>query len=220
MKLYKAMFDTSVLKQIFGTMLKVVLIVSGYVLLLFYVVSTQTFTGGQNIGEIVFTLVLVYFSFYGAFIFLPFYLFLKYTYESEVYLTPLALAYGVTLSTSKKPILEKKERRKIAFYLFISALFLFIITILYIDEAPFAIILGLIPFYIMMYINWINGLTFALGESFTHYYKLHKQQYFLRASGFIFLMHIPLFWFFQPWILQALAESYFKSMKMNDNIVD
>ena len=200
-------------------MLRVLLVVGGYALLLFYVVSAQTFSGAQNLGEIVFTLLLVYFSFYGTFIFLPFYLFLKYSYDSTVYLKPLATAYAVTLPPSKKRILEIKERRKIAFYLFISALFLFAITILAIDHTPFAMIVGLIPFYIMIYINWINGLTFALGESFRKYYEQHRYQYFLRASGFILLMHIPLFWFFQPWVLQALAEHYFQSLKVDNDKV-
>ncbi len=50
----------------------------------------------------------------------------------------------------------------------------------------------------------------ALGEDFENHYAYHKSPYIQRATVLMLLMHIPLFWFVQPWAFQSLADVYFR----------
>jgi len=203
------MFDRSVLGSIIATFLKVVGLLTLYFCVLYYIFATQTVTGNQNIGEITMTVLLLFLSWYMIFAYLPFFLFLKTTYTSSRYLTPLAKLYGSVLSGVDHTI-EKREKLKIGFYLFAAAAFLLAVAVLFFKKAPYMLVIGLIPFYMMVYLNWIKGLYLALGESFSIHYTQNRQRYIKRAIGLMLLMHIPIFWFFQPWVLQSLADIYFQ----------
>ena len=210
------MFNKTVLWKIFSTMFKVVLSVSIYSLVLFWIFSTQTMSGNQNIGEITLTFLLIFFSFYGILIFLPSHLFLKVSYESSFYLKPLATLYGIELSPVEM-LLDKKEKRKIGFYIFSTALLLFVLAVFFLDDAPFMLIFGIIPFYIMIYKNWINGLYRAFGKKFKDHYTKDRLKYMKKSVWMLLLVPVPLFWFFQPWALQILANTYLKSLNTNIN---
>ncbi len=207
--LYKAMFDRRVLGSIAGTFFKVAGLLTLYFFGLYTIFATQTVTGDQNIGEITMTVLLLFLSWYVIFAYLPFFLFLKTTYTSSRYLTPLAKLYGSVLSGVDHTI-EKREKLKIGFYLFAATAFLLVIAVLFLKKAPYMLVIGLVPFYVMVYLNWIKGLYLALGESFSIHYTQNRQRYIKRATRLMLLMHIPIFWFFQPWVLQSLADIYFQ----------
>jgi len=212
--LYKAMFNKSILGSIAATFFKVVGLLAVYFGGLIYIFSTQTLTGNQNIGEMTITVLLLFLSWYVIFVYLPFFLFLKTTYTSSLYLTPLAKLYGSVLPGVDRSV-EKKEKLKIGFYLFIAAAFLLVIAVLFLKKAPYMLVIGLVPFYVMVYRNWIKGLYLALGENFNIHYAQNRQKYMKRAAWLMLLMHIPIFWFFQPWVLQSLADIYFKDRQKN-----
>ena len=208
-KLFTVMLDKRVLKNIFVRLFKVILFLGVYFLGLALIISTQTLTGAQSFGGIVITTLIGFFSIYAVFSLLPMYLFIKPTYESKLYLQPLAKVYQQELSPVDET-LATKDKRKITLYSFFAALFAFVVIVLSIRRMPFLIPLGFLPLYVMIYKNWMKGLYLALGEKFDNDYKQNKKAYMSRAIGLLILMHFPLFWFFQPWALQALAEIYFK----------
>jgi len=216
--LYKAMFSGIVLRSIAATFFTVVGLLAVYVFGFYYVLTTQTFTGNQNMGEIILTLLLIYLLWYAIFVYLPFFLFLKTTYASSRYLAPLAKLYDRVLPGLDHSV-EKKEKLKIGFYLFVAAAFLFVIAVFFFKKAPYMLVIGLVPFYVMVYKNWIKGLHLALGESFSIHYAQHRHKYMKRAAWLMLLMHIPIFWFFQPWVIQALAVLYFEEKTMKEKNV-
>ncbi|MEA1953457.1 MAG: hypothetical protein U9O24_03610 [Campylobacterota bacterium] len=208
MKLLKAMFDTSILLKIIVNIVIVTAIVGLYILGL-YLLLTVIITGNLAFLQILSSLTILMYVWYGMIIFLPFLLFLKFTKESRYYILPLAKAYGVKLSIIKN-IEKDKEKDEIKFYIFAAILFAVTIITLFVKTDPYFLPIAFIPLYILIYKNWMNGLSLALGEAFRLSYEKNKSPYIMRGFFFIFLMHIPIVWFFQPWMLQALADVFFK----------
>ncbi len=209
MKLLNAMFNTSILLKIVINIFIVTGIVGVYAIGL-YLLLIMTFSGNLAFFQIISFLSIMLYLWYGMIIFLPFLLFLKFTYESEYYLRPLAKTYGRKLSPLRN---KEKDKDKIRFYIFAGILFAFIIGILFIKKNPYFLLIGLFPLYILIYKNWINGLYFSLGEAFKESYEKEKYPYIIRAFFFILLMHIPIVWFFQPWMLQSLADVFFQKIE-------
>ncbi len=206
MKLLYAMFDMQVLLKIVINILISTGIVGLYILGL-YLFLIMTVSGNLAVLEILTFLSVLLYLWYGMIIFLPFLLFLKFTYESKYYLRPLAKAYGRKLSP-----LKQKDKAKTKFYIFFAILSAVIVGVLFIEKDPYFLFIGFVPIYMLIYKNWINGLYFALGEAFKTSYENAKYPYIVRAFFFMLLMHIPIVWFFQPWILQSLADVYFQKI--------
>ena len=136
--------------------------------------------------------------------------FIRASFKSAYYLEPLAQNYGVVLH----PIDEKGKKqylRKAAGLTILSILFILLFVYIVHETKMYPlVIIGLIPAYLLIYKNWMYGLYLGLGRNFIRHYKEDKQAYIRRSFWLMILMHIPIFWLFQPWFLQILADVYFK----------
>ena len=207
--LLKAMFHKNVLWSIGETFIVIGILAVFLFLSIFYLFHIQVAAKDQNFVEYLMKLIFLFFSWHVILAYVPFFIFLKAACSSTKFLTPLAELYGRTLS-GVDSVTKIKEKLIIGLYLFSAVTLIFFLYDTYFKTAPYLLAAGLIPFYILQYKSWIRGLYLAVGEDFYAHYAQHRQQYIKRAAILMLLMHIPIFWLFQPWALQILAHIYFK----------
>jgi hypothetical protein len=189
------------------------------VTLFFIGIMTHLFSAGmseQSSGFALFLYLLYHFlamafSYYGFVVLFPIYISVKTTFDASYYLSFLARYHHLELH----PIaIHSKVRYFFKAVGLIVVIFMMMAGLLILcDETAleFLVPTPLLLIYVLIYKNWINALELGIGEEFKSYYEEHRVSYIFRGILYLILMHIPITFLFQPWIILILAAPYFKS---------
>jgi len=219
--LLKAMFQPSLLWSMFKTMIGLggfILIYSVVAKIFGAYIFTEVFSSNSNIEDAMLLLLYLIISYYVMIVIVPSYIFIKPVFNSSIYLAYVAKVYGVKLHPMRVR-LRKKYYRRASLNIFLSFIFTLIIWVLSMHyHTMFVVLIAFIPFYIILYKNWIRGLRLAFGTRFKEHYEKNKKRYMQRAAFLILLQHIPIFWFLQPWMIQIMSIPYVESEVLHLNV--